>query len=430
MRGLIAGLALLLAGLFLVAPPPPNASSYATTTLAEMVGTNVVVNDTPSDIGRVAGWARDYHKSYWYEPSPDSYRWESGWQYVGNFYRALRAVGVKVMPATELAPAWASSNGQITGNPDPAAHANYLGDLVAHFGDTIAAVENFNEPNQSWRQPLFPSEKFGTMTAHDYEAVKAADPNLLFVLAGMAGPDTTYLDAANRASDGKFDVVNFHWYAPGDTTNGGVNPEAGGLADQVGRVRSWRDAHAPGKPVWITEFGWDTFQQTDGRKSKVYAPESSAANYLLRALFLMQAQGVEKGFVFMYRDPTSNALNLHVTYNSAGLVTNTAEADGRKKPGWYYLATLKSVLGDYALDHVVLDGPNIYHYEYAVPGTAKRAAVLWARNGDRDNGYTARYQGPAGTLVVPTDGAITGTLSATNGDLTLEERPVFVLYPD
>src|SRR3712207_6980130 len=46
-----------------------------------------------------------------------------------------------------------------------------------------------------------------------------------FVLAGMAGPDITYLDSAATSSGGSFDVVNFHWYAVGDTTNGGRNPE-------------------------------------------------------------------------------------------------------------------------------------------------------------------------------------------------------------
>jgi len=266
------------------------------------------------------------------------------------------------------------------------------------------------------------------MTAHDYAAVKGARASTRFVLGGMAGADTTYLDEAARVSDGTFDVLSFHWYAVGDTVDGGKNPESGGLLEEVDRMRTWRDANAPGRPIWVTEFGWDTFAQADGRRSKIYAPEAAAANYLVRALVLMQAHGAERGFAFLYRDPSDNAAYLHYQYLSSGLVTNAGEKDGRKKPAWYYLATLKQVLGEYAPAGVVAEGPNVYHYEYAVPGTTRRAAVLWARDGQRDAGYTVSYQGPAGELIVPTDDSVGGDAARTDGNLTLSERPVFILY--
>lgn len=424
----ISMLAIVVAFLSAMVQQAPDASSQTTPPIREMIGVNAVVNNNPSDIAKVAGWVRDYHKWYWYEPTKDTYTWSTGWQRLDSFYGSLKAAGVKVMPDVEFAPGWASSNGQIDGIPDAAQHAEYLGELARHYSDTIAAVENFNEPNQTWQPIRFPANIFGEMTARDYDAVKAANSKLPVVLAGMAGPDTTYLDAANQASGGKFDVVNFHWYAEGDTAAGGKNPEAGGLFEAIDRVRQWRDANAPGKPIWITEFGWDTFAQPDGRKSKIYAPEANAANYLLRSIFLMQGRGVEKAFAFIYRDVSSNEAYLHNVYSSSGLVVNDAEKDGRKKTGWYYLATLKGVLGEYVLDRIVSNGPNVYHYEYALPGSDKRAAVLWARNGLRDNGYTASYTAPAGTLVVPTAGSTVGTRSQTDGRLTLTERPVFVLY--
>ena len=121
---------------------------------------------------------------------------------------------------------------------------------------------------------------------------------------------------------------------------------------------------------------------------------------------------------------------ISTTSTSARLVTNEREKDGRKKPGWYYLATLKGVLGDFALSRVIVDGPNVYHYEYAAPGTARRAAVLWTRDGERDSGFTMSYRGPAGTLVVPDDGTTDGLRSVTDGNVMLSERPVFILYSD
>jgi hypothetical protein len=400
----------------------------AGTTVAEMLGVNGVVNNDPVGMAQVAGWVRDYHKWYWYEPAADDYRWEGGWQRLGDFYRTLASLDVKVMPVVEFVPAWASSNGKQDGIPDAGAHANYLGNLVRHFGETLAAVENFNEPNQWWQAVRFPAAQFGTMTAQDFAAVKSARPATRFVLAGMAGADTTYLDAAAQASDGQFDVVSFHWYAVGDTTLGGKNPESGGLLEEIERMRAWRDARAPGRPIWITELGWDTYAQSDGRKSNVYAPEAAAANYLLRGMVLMQAHGVERGFTFMYRDPSDNGAYLHHRYLSAGLVTNEREKDGRKKAGWYALATMKNVLGEYRFDRVVSDGPRVYHYEYVVPGTERRASIIWARQGERDAGFSMSYKGPSGLLITPADGSTSGRRSETDGDLVISERPVFVLH--
>jgi hypothetical protein len=268
------------------------------------------------------------------------------------------------------------------------------------------------------------------MTAVDYTAVKAANPTLPLVIAGLAGPDTGYLDIAARSSRGMFDVINFHWYAEGDDRDGGKNPESGGLVEAIDRMRAWRDAHAPGKPIWITEFGWDTYAQSDSPRSKIYASEESAANYLLRAILMMQAHGIDRSFAFIYRDPVSASQSLSTIYNSAGIVVNNNESDGRKKTGWYYLAALKQILGDYTLDRIVSNGPRIYHYEYQIVGSDKRAAVLWLRIGERDAGYAMHYAGPAGTVITPTHGTATGIASPTSGLVLISERPIFVLYTE
>lgn len=434
MARVLPPLAFTAAVLLMPGEPAPAASSPPTVRLRDFVGVNAVVNNEPAELAQVAKWVRDYHKWYWYEDEKDAYNWSTGSPKLRRpamldaFYGALKGAGVSVMPVVEFAPGWASSNGTIHGIPHADEHAEYLGELARHFGDTLAAVENFNEPNQWWQAVPFPAAQLGAMTARDYAAVKAANPDLPFVLAGLAGPDTEYLDEAARASDGRFDVINFHWYAEGDARRGGKNPEAANLRKDLDRVKAWRSTRAPGKAIWITEFGWDTFEPSRGAKTKVFAPEAAAANYLLRTIFLMQAQHVEKGFVFTYRDPGGEEARIETLYNSAGLVENDGERDGRKKAGWYYLATLQNVLGEYAFERVVADGPRQYHYEYVVPGTDARAAVLWARDGERDRGFESAYKGPAGKLVVPVDGSTAGHVSETDGALVLSETPVFVLY--
>ncbi|TAK36273.1 MAG: hypothetical protein EPO21_03305, partial [Chloroflexota bacterium] len=407
--------------------------------IKEFLGVNAQVANNPTDLAQVAGWVRDYHKWDWYEATQGVYTWSTGWQNLDRFYSALKSLGVKVMPGVERVPDWALQPTPTppSSGPTPVprrvprydAHASYLGALVSHYGDTIAAVENYNEPD-TWTitDRLTPGE-FGAMTAQDYPSVKAANPGIPMVLAGMAGSDTPYLDAMDEWAVGQYDVLNFHWYANGDELNGGISPEALNVFDPIDEMKAWRDIYRPGKPIWVTEFGWDTSMAADGRKSKIYAPEASAANYLLRALFLMMGHGVDKAFVYLYRDTTDNPAYLHYLYFSAGLVVDQwPETDGRKKVGWYYLATLKNILGDYVFDGIVSGGPNIYRYEFRLPGTDKRAAVMWARDGDRDYGFQSSYSGPPGLLVEPTVGSTSGTQSATDGNLVLTERPVFVLY--
>lgn len=424
----VALLVLMVAALSGLLQPSATAEADRATPLGDFVGVNAVVNNDPSGLAQVAGWVRDYHKWYWYEPADDDFRWAQPWQYLDSFYGTLEAAGVKVMPDVEKAPNWATGNDRSDGIPNAPKHAEYLGALAAHYGDTIAAIENFNEPDKCCSDGKLSPESFGSMAALDFQAVRSANPSAIRVLAGLSNANTSYLDRAYRAVGDGCDVINFHWYAMGDTAKGGLNPESGHLLEQIDEIKGWRDAKAPGKPIWITEFGWDTFAQLDGRKSQIYAPESSAANYMLRAIFLMQGRGVERAFVYIYRDPTDNQAYLHYLYHSSGLVTDKWERDDRKKAGWYYLATLKNVLGRYAFDGIVSNGPDVYHYEYRVPGTSRRAAVLWARNGKRDQGYRANYRGPAGTLVEPVDGSTNGLSTATDGNLIISERPVFVLY--
>jgi len=114
--------------------------------LKDYVGVNVAVNNSASDIAQAAGWARDYHKWYWYEAVEGTYSWDSGWQYVARFYDALAGNGVRILPVVEYFPDWGSTatpgwiNGP-NGYPKPDKQANYLAALVARFGNKLGAID-------------------------------------------------------------------------------------------------------------------------------------------------------------------------------------------------------------------------------------------------------------------------------------------------
>lgn len=418
-------------------PPPALApETPSPSPLRERIGVNVVHANDPDEVARVAGWARDYHRWYWYEPERGRLTWSSGRQRIDQFYSHLSRLGVKLLVSVGMVPSWASSNGKTSGLPYPRgrsgtalddyiAHGEYLAQLAARYGAThhregissadkltglgwVQAIEGWNEPNQDWTDPRFPAAHFARMLEVDYDGagtrgaaassfvgVKSGDPTILVVLPGLAGPDIAYLEAtlANRTRGDRlpFDVLSFHWYAKGDSRRGGRSPEAAGLVDAVRKVRQWRDSFAPGVPIWLTELGWDTNSRVSRSHSELYAPEPTAGAYLVRSVFLSLANGVDKLFLFSYRDHDSESPGLYAT---AGLVENSSVDEGldaRKKAGWYYLATISRLLGSMVMASVDRQGdgnPAVYLYRLARPDGSGGAVVGWVRNAHagRDDG--------------------------------------------
>jgi len=243
----------------------------------------------------------------------------------------------------------------------------------------------------------------------------------------------SYLEYANAVWKGTgrlpFDALNFHWFAKGQAGAGGKAPEAGGLMDALQRMRQWRDDSAPRRPIWLTEFGWDTGSRGGGRSSPLYAPEATAANYLIRATMIALANGADRVFVFTYRDHDSDSGEL---YSSSGLVENSTAREGddsRKKAGWHALATLQQVMGSMVLQGVARQGEGaeaVYAYRWGEPGGRRQALVAWVRNPrvDRDDGtFLDGHE-------LPVPGAVEAAATTLEaGSATRSGRPVEVSNP-
>ncbi len=473
----------------LAAIPAQQASGASAPRVRDFLGINTGDRTSNvSEVAQVAGWVRDYMRWYWYEPTNDNYTFPS----TDYWYRALKQAGLGVLVTVDFAPGWSTNTGTTTGLPyytgdgtkpaDYAEHSDYLAQITARWGrqkypandsrirtrDKVTGlgyldyIESFNEPDYWWRQPTFPGSKYAKMLEIDYNGygdtpnaarpilgVKNADPTIGFTHGGVLGAHTSYLDDVLRALDPgqkPFDAVNFHYFCIGQPGKGGVAPEASSLVWGINTMKRWRDTKAPGKPLWLTEMGWDTY--TDGVfPSKVWAPELSAANYLLRVMALGMANGLDKMFMYIYKDPELNSIT---NYFSMGLVTYANGHDGNKKAGWYYLATAKSLLGDYVFEKVDKNGdgtPALYSYIFSKPETGEKVVMLWVRNigSSIDNGairrnYFLKLPGAEiATLVEPVKGLAQGqqtpltisnpaTGSANVTIPLLSEKPVFVYY--
>jgi hypothetical protein len=193
----------------------------------------------------------------------------------------------------------------------------------------------------------------------------------------------------------------------------------------------------PGKPVWWTEFGYDTFAG-----SPLHAPAlgSNSAfivqgQWLVREFLAALAAGVERATVFELDDtctPPASACNTQ--FATAGLIDST----GKKKAAWYFLAAFRARLKSYAYVATRTGtAPDVKIAGFAGAAAGSGAQVVWmtTSNASITKGYSLPL--PAGsttaTSIALTDGQMTGiatplTPSAGNVTLDVSETPTIVLY--
>jgi hypothetical protein len=128
----------------------------------------------------------------------------------------------------------------------------------------------------------------------------------------------------------------------------------------VRKLLDWRDSHAKGKPVWVTEFGWDSSTQQPDPKGEWAkwkgSTDSEQARWIVRAFFIFARMGVDKAFVYFFNDDDKPQLHA-----CSGLTRNF-----KPKPAWHAVAWMLKSLGRHrfhrALRESMTEG---YVYEFA-----------------------------------------------------------------
>jgi len=218
----------------------------------------------------------------------------------------------------------------------------------------VDSVEIGNEPGK-WRDPDY-SRLFQAMA----EGIRAGDHKLRIATCNVTtGPSGDYEKNVECVAKfpGLFDVLNLHTYAElaGWPTWRRSFPEDPKLARYLPEVEAlcrWRDANAPGKPVWITEFGYDATTRPPD-KSGTFAQwqgvtDEQQAQWLVRSLLVFSTMPVERAYIFFFNDDDQPSVHA-----SAGLTRHF-----RPKPSFHALAHLQGVLGEYRFERVVTHQPG------------------------------------------------------------------------
>jgi hypothetical protein len=221
----------------------------------------------------------------------------------------------------------------------------------------VRFIEVGNEFDRWWKlgtpeaaQYMRPDEHAALLIAA-FDSIKAADPAITVVMAGLTNFDVKYLRAMSAfcaARGRKFpaDVINVHHYSNAGNRPG-VHPPTW-FVDKAAAPELDPDvvsldsvvafARALNLPVWVTEFGYDTqpgSQMTPGVFPGA-TPEMLAAQWNVRSALEYVRRGAERAYVFTMADEPNPYCGL---YCSSGLLRN--EASGfAPKTGFYSYAEL------------------------------------------------------------------------------------------
>jgi len=369
--------------LALLAPAAWPAGTNASPLFRDFMGLNVhTVAFRPELYKPVCRLVRDYHGLDWdlgqdssYAPRFPLARNQVDWEELyGGWKRAGYATDVCVMFDNFPAKDWKDLPGD--------AYAYGL-TFARFFGPSgtqklAEAVEIGNEPGQ------YDDATYRAVFEHMARGARQGDPKLKLATCAMtAGPSQRYAKSLScvKGLESLYDVISVHTYAlvegyPTWRRSYPEDPSIEYLKD-VKDVQDWRDANAPGKEVWVTEFGWDASTKpapaTGDFSRWIGSTETQQAQYLVRSFLVFAAMGVDRAFIFFFNDEDEPQF-----HGSSGLTRNY-----RPKPSFYAVAHLYRTLGDYRFAHAVVQQPgDLYVYEFQRGDDEKeRAWAAWSPTG-------------------------------------------------
>ena len=267
--------------------------------------------------------------------------------------------------------------------------------VASHFGpshgNVVSAVEIGNEPGK------YSDEQYRTLFEHMARGVRAGDPKVTVLTCNMtAGKSGAYEKSLEtvRGLEPLYDVINVHTYAQAEPwpTWRRSYPEDPKIPylKAIRDVLAWRDGNAPGKGVWVTEFGWDASTKRppkDGDFKKwVGSTEVEQARYVVRSYLVFASMDVGRAYLYWFNDDDKPQI-----HGSSGLTR-----DFKPKPAYWAVAHLLASLGDYRFARAVREeagGVYLYEFQHATDA-GKRVRVAWLATGsDRTAEHTLETGG-------------------------------------
>lgn len=286
------------------------------------------------------------------------------------------------------------------------------GQAFAHaFGPSgerkfVEAVEVGNEPGK-WSDADY-TRMFKAMAS----GVRRGDPKLKIatcnLTVGKSGDYEKSIDCIAGCLE-LADVLTVHSYAqlegwPTWRRSFPEDPKLPHYLPDVAALCHWRDAHAPGKPVWITEFGYDSSTKLPEQKGDfaqwIGVSDTQQAQWLVRSLLVFSSMPVERACIYFFNDEDQPSV-----HSSSGITRHF-----QPKPSYYALAHLQRVLGEYRFQNVVTNEPGRLRVQQYRNASNKIIWAVWSPTSNGNN-FTATLDDVPGRLVDAQHMALTANSS-------------------
>ena len=258
----------------------------------------------------------------------------------------------------------------------------YGADFARYFGPSgqnlVTSAEIGNEPGS------FDDVKYRTLFENMAKGLRDGDPKIQIATCNVtAGKSHAYAKSLTcfEGLEKLFDIINIHSYAqvegwPTWKRSFPEDPAIPYLKD-INDAIAWRDKHAPGKQIWVTEFGWDAstkpapkegdFKKWEGNT------ESQQAQYLVRSFLVFAKMPVDRAYIYFFDDNDEPQV-----HGSSGLTRKF-----QPKKSFHAVAHLQATLGGYRFSKVIQETPGeLYAYEFANGENPERKIwALWSPTG-------------------------------------------------
>ncbi len=266
--------------------------------------------------------------------------------------------------------------------------------FARHFGPTqgtgdVSTVEVGNEPwiaGMGYPDPVFYSEILLGMA----RGVKEGDPAVHVLPAVFSNSDVPARVNATHLQ--YLDGFNVHAYSYAQTLRGrtGVHPEHNmSSVHEVDWMLRFRDANAPGLPVYLTEWGWDSDGGGEGcgpppeRAGDAPFPEcvseGSQALYAVRGALVLARKGLSRLTWYFYGNQdisTQTWDKIKGLFARSGLVSSQA-AGFQSKRALHALEVFVSTLGHTHFMGVLREDAEAFVYLLGDGNATVTHVVAW-----------------------------------------------------
>jgi hypothetical protein len=183
--------------------------------------------------------------------------------YLDRLTSDAAADGIGVVAMVESSPCWATSapasllqacvpdrasKANSWPPSNPATFATFAAYLAQRYGTRLAALEVWNEPDQSNEAYFAGPEKpqrYAAVLRAAYPAIKQADPNVPVLAGSLVGANGVFLrDLYAAGIKGYYDGLAVHYYTL--------------TLASLRSIHEVQVANGDTKPLWLNEFGWSS----------------------------------------------------------------------------------------------------------------------------------------------------------------------------